>query len=199
MRKKRRGEYHTWDATIQAALSVGAVVTAGSSEAKPLIFSLPESDKTFFTHNFHPLNQEILAQANIDASEVDLQSTSLQHGGKSRKRTSAPLFTLDAEQRKLLRTSSQEDITSEKLTTISDLQQEGNDFEEDMQRTDEGKKTPIRKAPQKWTDLEKKAFLDTLEKHGKFNKAVIFSKTLLCKAYLCCNKQARIGRCSPRR
>jgi hypothetical protein len=175
MRRKRRGEYHTWDATIQAALSVGAVVTAGSSEAKPLIFSLPESDKTFFTHNFHPLTHEILAQANIDASDVDVQLTSPR---KNRRRSSAPLFTLDAEQRKLLRTSSQEDVTSAKLKTVSELQQEGDDFEEDVQRMDESKKTPVRKAPQKWTDLEKKVFLDTLEKHGKFNEAVVVSNVL---------------------
>jgi hypothetical protein len=145
------------------------VVTAGSSEAKPLIFALPASDKTYFTHNFHPLNHEILDQANIDASEVDMQLTSPQRGGKSRKRSSAPLFTLDAEQRKLLRTSSQEDMTAAKLKTASDLLQEGDDYEEDTQRTGEGKKTPIRKAPQKWTDVEKKVFLDTLEKHGKLS------------------------------
>jgi hypothetical protein len=179
MRRKRRGEYHTWDATIQSALSVGAVVTAGSSEAKPLTFSLPESDKTFFTYNFHPLNHEMLDQANIDASEVDMQLTSPQRGGKSRKRSSAPLFSLDAEQRKLLRTSSQDDMTSAKQK-VAEVNQEGDDLEEDEGRTGEGKKTPVRKAPQKWTALEKNVFLETLEKHGKFRMLVDASKVLWC-------------------
>lgn len=166
MRRKRRGEYHTWDATIQASLSVGAVVTAGSSEAKPLTFSLPESDKTFFTYNFHPLNHEILDEANINSSEVDIQLTSPQRGGRGRNRSSAPLFTLDTEQRKLLRTSSQEDMPSVKQK-VAVVCQEGDEFDEDEGGTGEGKKTPVRKAPQKWTALEKKVFLETLETHGK--------------------------------
>jgi hypothetical protein len=41
MRRKRRGDYHIWDATIQAALSVGAVVEAGQSEDKTTCVPAP--------------------------------------------------------------------------------------------------------------------------------------------------------------
>lgn len=165
MRKKRRGEYHSWDATIQAALSVGAVVTAGTSESKPLVFSLPSSDKTFFTTNFHPLNQDVLDQANVDTSAVDAAMAS---PSRSRKRSVAPLFTLDAEQRKLLRTSSQD--------TVFDVKEQGESDGEDEAKSSEDardKTTPARRAPQKWTASEKQVFLDTLEKHGKSIRLLI--------------------------
>ncbi len=71
MRRKRRGEYHVWDATIQASLSVGAVVTEGPSEAKPLIFHLPESDKTYYTRAFHPLTRELLDKVDVNPADVD--------------------------------------------------------------------------------------------------------------------------------
>lgn len=155
MRRKKRGDYHVWDATIQASLSVGAVITAGTSESKPLTFSLPESDKTYATRNFHPLNHELLDRVDAATSDVDVDMLSPQREGKSRKRKDAPLFTLDAAQRKLLRT-----LSNDKSA-------------EEAEETDEGKgdekMTPVRKAPQKWTAAEKKLFHDTVEKHGTFS------------------------------
>ena len=162
MRRKRRGDYHVWDATIQASLSVGAVVTAGTSESKPLVFSLPESDKTFVTRDFHPLNRELLDRVNIATTDIDVEVLSPQREGKSRKRSAAPLFTLDAEQRKFLRKSSND---------------KGNTEEGDIHRSfsssdvldakESEKTTPARKAPQKWTAAEKKLFHETVEKHGR--------------------------------
>jgi len=154
MRRKRRGDYHVWDATIQASLSVGAVVTAGTSEAKPLLFSLPESDKTYFTRNFHPLNRELLDRVNVIAADVDMEILSPQREGKSRKRPVPPLFTLDASQRKLLRTASNDKNNEE--AEESDV----------LEAKDGEKMASARKPPQKWTAAEKKLFHETVEKHG---------------------------------
>lgn len=152
MRRKRRGDYHVWDSTIQASLSVGAVVTAGTSESKPLTFSLPESDKTYFTRNFHPLNRELLDRVDVNAADVDIDMLSPKREGKNRKRPAdAPLFTLDPSQRKLLRSSSND---------------KGGEDSEEMDEGKAGEKTPTRSAPQKWTAAEKRAFHDTLEKYG---------------------------------
>jgi hypothetical protein len=148
MRRKRRGEYHVWDATIQASLSVGAVVTEGPSEAKPLIFHLPESDKTYYTRAFHPLTRELLDKVDVNPADVDEAMLS---PTKKRKYASAPLFTLDPSQRKMLRSSK-----TDKSADDSD-----DDDTEAKEKT-----TPARKAPQKWTLAEKKAFHETMEMHG---------------------------------
>lgn len=154
MRRKRRGDYHMWDSTIQASLSVGATVTAGTSESKPLTFSLPESDKTYVTRNFHPMNRELLDQVNVTASDVDAGMMSPQREGKNRKRPADPLFVLDPSQRKWLRSSAND-------------KQSGDDGDEtDIADGKGGDKTPVRKVPQKWTVGEKRLFRDTIEKHG---------------------------------
>lgn len=139
-----------WDATIQAALSVGAVVTAGPSEAKPLTISLPESDKTYFTRDFHPLNRALLDRVDVDTSDVDVEMLSPK---KKRKRADVPLFTLDPSQRKMLRSSPNDKSVED--TDVDDTDAKGSE-----------KTTPLRKAPQKWTLAEKKLFHEIIEKHG---------------------------------
>lgn len=141
-----------WDATIQASLSVGAVITAGPSESKPLIFSLPESDKTYFTRDFHPLNRELLDKLELNVSDVDAEMIS---PSKSRKRSGAPLFTLDPSERKMLRSSSNG-------KNADDIEEADDTDDKATEKT-----TPSRRAPQKWTLAEKKLFHETIEKHGK--------------------------------
>jgi hypothetical protein len=177
MRRKRRGGYPIWEATIQAALSVGAVVEAGDSEEKPLIFTLPFDDHTFSTFGLHPLKREVLdlmeikeqALAEFDADEDadDVSSKS----GQPKKRPRDRLFLLDPRQRKFLKPLPQESahatclkVDSGKASTADD---DHNDSKEGTAKDESGRLTPLRKAPQKWTASEKKIFHDTLESHGR--------------------------------
>lgn len=173
MRRKRRGEYHMWDATIQASLSVGAVITQGPSEAKPLTFHLPESDKTYYTRAFHPLTRELLDNVNVHPADVDEDMLS---PAKNRKRASSgPLFTLDPSQRKMLRSSKND-------KSVDDSDDDDTDAKE--------KTTPARKAPQKWTLAEKKAFHETMDQHGALYESVdiryisLFITHILCPLVL---------------
>ena len=70
MRRKRKGDYQVWDASIQAAVSVGAQVSAGPDEEKPVIFTVPKTDMTFSTRKFHPLQPEIFHDMVIDEAAV---------------------------------------------------------------------------------------------------------------------------------
>jgi hypothetical protein len=167
MRRKKKGDYQVWDATIQAALSVGAVIEAGTSEEKPLVFYLPENDHTYFTRNLHPMKREIYDQMKIeddDLADVDDEDEP-QKRCKSRKRPPEPLFVLDASQRKYLKTYKE---ASYKESTPTALKKSQNRPTIAEQESDEdGGLTPARKAPQKWTAAEKKIFLETLQKHGR--------------------------------
>ena len=66
-----KGDYQTWDASKQAAISVGAVVSAGTSEEKPIVFALPSSDRTYHTRLLHPLKRELLDNMEFDSDDVD--------------------------------------------------------------------------------------------------------------------------------
>lgn len=164
MRRKRKGDYQVWDASIQAAVSVGAKVVAGSGEDKPVEFQLPESDKTYRTYMLHPLRRPVLDKMEVDESSIqdyEEESRSENAKWKSRKRGRDPLFTLDKEQTKYLRLASQESTTPNAGKTPDDSKK-GKDSERDSAPT-----TPVRKPPQKWTVAEKKIFIETLEQHGK--------------------------------
>jgi len=107
MRRKRRGDYPVWDATIEAALSVGAVIEAGPNEEKPLVFHLPDHAYTYQTYNLHPMKRELLDPMVIDeesvrAFEVDqYNDESPRRPGRHRRSARDPLFVLDPEQRKV--------------------------------------------------------------------------------------------------
>ena len=117
MRRKRRGEYHVWDDTVQAALSVGAVVKAGSSEEKPLLFLLPEEEVSYKTRNLHPLRLDLLEEMDVSACASMAVSSSGRPGGvvgrkkegKNRKRNRESLFVLDSREQKYLRRSVSQD------------------------------------------------------------------------------------------
>jgi hypothetical protein len=106
MRRKRRGEYPIWDASMQAAVSTGATVTAGVSEDKPLSFALPKSDRTYTTRLLHPLKRVVLDRMQIGESDVDVddpESKVEETKWKSRKRGRDPLFLVDKEVTKHLK------------------------------------------------------------------------------------------------
>jgi hypothetical protein len=170
MRRKRRGDYNVWSLTIEAALSVGAVVEAGSSEEKPVVFYLPETDDTYYTRLFHPMKREVydsmIVDKDVAANYDEDDSEGNPKSEKSRKRPREPLFTLDAEQSKFLK-----EITPP--PSLKSLNPSNSNIEvSDGNITDDGTKdgngqTPLRRAPQKWTTQEKRIFLETLEKNGR--------------------------------
>ncbi len=155
MRRKRRGDYPVWDATIQAAISVGATVSAGNSDDRPLLFSPPEDETTYFTHGFHPMKLETFATLEVsdDALIVEEEITEKR---KSRKRSQEPLFVVDAAVQKLLRPNKDSDIAS--------ASEGANDLQGSESAS--GRLTPVKRLPQKWTLSERKLFLEAVNKYG---------------------------------
>ena len=159
MRRKRKGDYSTWDASIQAAISVGAAVTAGESEDKPLTFALPSSDRTYRTLHLHPLRRTMLDRMLIDqkAAQMYERDHSDENKVKLKKRARDPLFSLDKHQTKFLRQVLQEHSVE---------QSTDDDHRMDVEETGEVLLSPVKKTPQKWTVEEKNIFVETLEQHG---------------------------------
>jgi hypothetical protein len=177
MRRKRRGDYHVWDSTIQAAMASGAIVKAGTSEEKPLVFLLPESDETFASHGLHPLKQSILNDIEIDeAVAAEYLATHYDDDGEEEeltlKRKADSLITVDSDVRKYLKvespTPSEKESIRSKDAKKSDSGSVKNTTKSNVSSgaTSEAS-TPLRSKPQKWTSTEKKIFVETLEKHGR--------------------------------
>jgi hypothetical protein len=171
MRRKRKGDYQVWDASIQAAVSAGALITAGVDEEKPVNFSVPETDLSYNTRMLHPLKREVLDSMVIDAAvakEHEDTGRSEDARWKSRKRGRDPLFSLDKAHIKFLRKSSQESMSIQiQPTKLAEETPSEITEEIDLPDLDTSLSTPMRKAPQKWTAAEKKIFVDTLEEHGE--------------------------------
>ena len=168
MRRKRRGDYNVWTLTIEAALSVGAVVQAGISEQKPIVFLLPDRDDTYNTRLFHPMKREVYDAMIINEHSAVVCDEDFEENAKSeisRKRPREPLFTLDREQSKFLKEIIPPPPTKSAVPSQSNVEASDGNVTDDG--TKDGSQTPIRKAPQKWTNHEKRMFLETLEKHGK--------------------------------
>lgn len=170
MRRKRKGDYQVWDSSIQAAISVGAVVTAGSSEDVPITISLPSSDCTYATRNLHPLKLRVLDCMVVGNTLDELEAEGLhveEQKPKTRKRNRDPLFSLGKEHTKFLRMSSQESMAVSQMRSA--IIGEGKADPSDKNKvndTDSTVSKQSRKAPQKWTNAEKKIFVATLEEHG---------------------------------
>lgn len=158
-RRKRKGDYSVWDASIQAAISVGATVTAGESEDKPLAFAVPSSDRTYRTLHLHPLRRHTLDPMPIDnkAARAYERERTDESKGKVKKRARDSLFSLDKRQTKFLRQDPQEN---------SPGQSPDHEQSRDVEDAIDAPLSPIRKTPQKWTAAEKKIFAETLEQHG---------------------------------
>ncbi len=177
MRRKRKGDYAIWDASIQAALSVGAIVTAGLNEEKPLEFSLPPSDRSYRTYMLHPLQQPVLESMPIDeeaARQHEAEARPEEAKVKSKKRFRDPLFSLDKEHTKFLRLASQESMSGVIRVKSAPVEEEEEEKEKAITEPEpeelhelNSPPTPVRKAPQKWTTAEKRIFAETLEQYGK--------------------------------
>jgi hypothetical protein len=177
LRRKRKGDYQVWDASIQAVISVGGLVTAGEDEEKPVRFTVPTSSMTFNTRMLHPLRREVLDSMVVDesiaAEYVDTGRTD-DTRWKSRKRGRGdPLFFLDKEQTKYLRQSSQESLTIQPIKSADE--QDGTDEDVKLQENEFTVLTPVKKTTQKqkWTIDEKRLFIETLERHGKNKRRTI--------------------------
>lgn len=184
MRKRKRGDVISWEATIQAALSLGATVTAGLDSEKPLLFHLPPNDQTFTTRLLHPIKPELFALDNI--KKVDTKEP------KPRKKKSAlaTTFTLDIAERKFLRAadsgmgkksnsfSDAESMSSAKLSRSSSLMSVSDAKSGGETEADSGNK----KTSSKWSDNEKAIFFESLEnldhkKNWKLLSEAIGTKT----------------------
>eukprot|EP00526_Cylindrotheca_closterium_P001446 CAMPEP_0113639856 /NCGR_PEP_ID=MMETSP0017_2-20120614/20916_1 /TAXON_ID=2856 /ORGANISM="Cylindrotheca closterium" /LENGTH=1824 /DNA_ID=CAMNT_0000551105 /DNA_START=3755 /DNA_END=9229 /DNA_ORIENTATION=+ /assembly_acc=CAM_ASM_000147 len=171
MRRKRKGDYQVWDSSIQAAISVGAVVTAGSSEDVPVFISLPASDCTYATRMLHPLKLQVLDRMSVEKTLDGLEAEGLHmedQKPKSRKRNRDPLFSLAKEHTKFLRIASQESMAASQMRSaiIGEGKTDPFDRQKGMDVETSGSRQG-RKAPQKWTSAEKKIFVATLEEHGR--------------------------------
>ena len=172
LQRKKRKIDPKWDATIQSALSVGAVITAGSGPDKPLKFSLPPNDYTFHTKLFHPMQRDVFDRITGEEDECDVPEN-------SKKRW--VLFSLDKSARKYLK---QKDPSPEKMSGSVSGDDNGTGTCSASSRSEGGEKKKkgtapsvdqvkspggAKKVPQKWTTEEKQIFFDTVERHGKLS------------------------------
>ncbi|KAL7557600.1 hypothetical protein ACA910_011812 [Epithemia clementina (nom. ined.)] len=116
LRRNRRGEYNVWDATMQAAVSVGAVVRAGLDEQRPLVFTLPNHENSFATSSLHPIRSACIDDIVVDEKRI-LEGIDSRHGEEGlesnhsqhlSKRPREPLFVVDPRATKYLKTSAPE-------------------------------------------------------------------------------------------
>jgi len=190
-RKKRRGDV-SWEATIQAALSVGAVITAGTSPEKPLVFKLPQGDNTFYTRNFHPMKRELFDDIDTDTGSYKRAKRLSKGKPPPPKASVGTWFSLDKAERTFLRTVSEDNIAGMKKR-ISDTDLTAGSTKtipktipkiitshnvlSDACDTVKGSSSEVagggnnnimtKKIPQKWSQSEKKLFFETIDKHGK--------------------------------
>jgi hypothetical protein len=202
-RKNRRGDVVSWDATIQACLSMGAVVKAGRSPEKPLKFILPEHDFTYHTRNFHPMRLEVFENLMETVSYAKHLDEAKSHAMK-RKRSN--WFILDAHEKKYLRhgessedhhsskrkssvttapmvayaDSSDEDDPKHKNIKLKMKRDKTSKLESDVHdELDEEKQEEhqLNHKPQKWKATEKELFFNALEKYGKLSRSLHFMKS----------------------
>merc|ERR1712238_371483 len=183
MGKKRRGDAVSWEATIEAALSVGASVTNGSSTDKPIHFSLPCDDHTYYTHRLHPTSIELFDFMATDAKRGTHSNSNYNNSSSKIMSTQRSLFTTDSKKRKSLNGLSQnnnrkkpnkdDNLSSEKMAK-SEIASNAPDSVKsahsiiDINCAESIHNTTIlRKAPQKWNQKEKQIFTETVEKHGR--------------------------------
>lgn len=197
-RKKCRGDVVSWDATIQACLSMGAVIKAGSSPERPLKFILPESDFTYHTRNFHPMRLEVFKNLREMVLNLKQRDDGKAHLGK-RKRSN--WFILDAREKKYLRHgdigddhhSLKRNIEARKVS-MTDINSDDGDsnrnvvkpkptrvktIKADKVHSDvQGNREGVQKhqndeqqshKPQKWKAKEKELFFHALNKFGELS------------------------------
>eukprot|EP00970_Alexandrium_tamarense_P000293 scaffold32_cov190-Alexandrium_tamarense.AAC.11 len=183
-RKKRQGSVVSWDATIQAALSVGALIRPGDSPEKPLTFILPSNDYTYHTNAFHPMRLEV-----FDSLEPDEIHGKYMDDVKKDRLKRSNWFILDASSRKYIKPNKddKDHHSSAKLKAGAQPDDDEEDEEPHINeksvpaskkvKTDNEGKKPVK--AQKWTANEKKLFLEAVEKFGEslFEHSVLITRS----------------------
>jgi hypothetical protein len=181
-RKNRRGDVVAWDSTIQACISMGAVVKAGSSPEKPLKFILPEHDLTYNTRNFHPMRLEVFQDLSEALSYTKQLDESKAYVNKNRKRSN--WFILEAHEKNYIKQGDDDYQSSKRnLVMLTPSAESGNSNDEETPKhknlkvklvevvfcnQDDEKQGKFRNhKPQKWKVKEKELFFGGLEKYGK--------------------------------
>jgi hypothetical protein len=161
LRRKRRGEPTNWEATMQAAVSVGAVISPGSSVEKPVIFSLPMEENTYSSRHFHPLRRERIVNIVEEDSFFNCGEK-----GKTAKELPIPvgrLFSIDISQNTLYQSN---DDSDQKMTQTVVSWDESQTSKIDGSKDDKIFCDNTARKVQKWTKEEKRIFLNAFEKHG---------------------------------
>ena len=170
-RKKKRGDIVSWEATIQAAISLGATVTAGLDSEKPLLFHLPSDDQTYKTRMLHPISLELF---NPSVGEITYEEPS-EPRPRKKKSALATTFTLEQSARKYLRGepalygkrspsgSDLDSSSSAKLSQSSSLVS----IQDAATSVEQKLETSGKKGSNKWSEEEKSVFFDSLKKYGK--------------------------------
>ena len=170
MRKKKRGDNVSWEATIQAAISLGATVTAGIDSEKPLLFHLPENDQTYNTRMLHPITLDLFDPSVSEITYEEPTEPKL----RKKKAALATTFTLEQSARKYLRGDSAmagrrpsgsdaESISSAKISRSSSMLS----VPDVATTTEQKQENSGRRGSNKWSENEKTVFYDSLEKFGK--------------------------------
>ena len=162
LNRKKRKDSGSWEATIQASLSMGAVICAGISTEKPLIFKLPSNDNTFHTRHFHPMKMELLGSIKDDeALEVMAAEHKEEEDDDFLDQSSSlgTLFTVDPSQRKHLNSASPPE---RRMSPFSDGETSLSSKKVEGKRIFEGNRKSA-----KWSDKEVDTFMETINKYGK--------------------------------
>lgn len=176
LRKKKRGDTVSWEATIQAALSLGAKVTAGYDAEKPLLFHLPFSDLTYATQLIHPMKLKLF-KSNLYETLNDESPKAMIRKRKSGITTT---FTLEPSERKFLggdslssgkRSSSSSDLDSLSSAKLTRPANECNVQDSNVVK-EEKNDTSAKRGVSKWKKKEKLLFFESLEKYGKNWQAI---------------------------
>ena len=181
MRKKRRGDI-SWDATIQAAVSVGAIITDGPSQEKPVLFSLVENDNTYYTHHLHPMKKDLFYSLEKEVnSTTETDVTSLENGDGN-------LFTVD--DIKFLRTVSSGDLNQHSIKKRKEEHSDNSHTNIQTREYSKGKENEsskmlssndktnqsisihqknqiTKKATQIWSEPEKKKLYESIKNYGE--------------------------------
>ena len=162
LNRKKRKDSGSWEATIQASLSMGAIICAGISAEKPLIFKLPSNDNTFYTRHFHPMKMELLGSIKDDETlEVTAAEYKEEEDDEFLDQASSlgNLFSVDPSQRKHLNHASP---SERRMSPFSDGETSVSGKKVEGKRSLEG----TRKSS-KWNEKEIETFLETKKKYGK--------------------------------
>ena len=162
LNRKKRRDSCSWEATMQAALSMGSKVCAGISDEKPLIFKLPPNDNTYYTFPFHPMKMEFLGSIkdernlnDIAAEYKEVEDDELLGQPTSQD----PYFSIDASQRKHLRSPSPS-THDRRMSPFSDGETSVKKVE--CKRSVEGNGGNT----SNWSEKEKEDFCETVKNYG---------------------------------